>query len=155
MIILSLFPHIPSHLSPSPISLLCVCLLHRFFHVGINRVTSTQESQGTENYPLSFQHPCQFPIFTLTAPLCMSFRPITEAEESDRVIDTHPEIHTVDDRPFPKEWLKERQITAIHCMALIKRKKKKDERRLMYYQHKYKVVELLAIVFIYNKISMA
>lgn len=39
-----------------------------------------------------------------------------------------------------------------HCIVLTRRKK--DERRQMFHQHKYKALGLLAIIFIYNKISI-
>lgn len=69
------------------------------------------------------------------------------------MIEAHPEIHTVDGRPFPKEWLKERQIADIHCVALTGRRK--DERRQIYQQHKYNKLGLLVIILICNKIIMA
>ena len=68
------------------------------------------------------------------------------------MIDAHPEICTVDDRPLPKEWLKERQITDVHCMVLIESKTRKRKKTDIFL---YKSLGLLAMVFVYNNISMA
>ena len=62
-------------------------------------------------------------------------------------------LHTVDDRPFLKEWPKERHIVDSLCVTLARRNK--DERRQMCHQHKYKALGLLAVTMMYEKISMA
>lgn len=59
------------------------------------------------------------------------------------MIDGHPEIHNVDDRPFPKKWLKGKKID-MHSMVMTRRKKKVKD-----------IHTISTNCFIYNKIIMA
>lgn len=72
------------------------------------------------------------------------------------MIDAHPEVCSVDDRPLPKEGLKQRQIIDIHCLVSIKSKKRERKKTdILSSLYKKILLGLLATVFIYNNISMA